>query len=240
MSWHLTVGESAFLAPAGVVLGAVVSYFAVRRSARDNLAAQGLAIAANAEQERLRREADIERERRDHLRDGYRRAASALEEIDIATEHLLRSVRRLPPFDDQEAQVRQRLAEASFSRFWKIFHDRASVCRSELIVASSDGVRALRHYLTTATKVFQEYSPSVDFDGATPWLSRFRFDDASLSHALVDGPFDADSVLAAYLEDLGTLALICEWGIARIRYELGLTGPVPSLAFGGRLPQSRD
>lgn len=42
--WHLTIAETALCVPAGVVLGAVVSYFAVRNSTQATLAVQRAAL----------------------------------------------------------------------------------------------------------------------------------------------------------------------------------------------------
>src|SRR4051812_22988829 len=109
---HLTIGETAFLAPAGVILGAVVSYFAVRKSAGDNLTAQketinanreiaGLTLQANRELAEQARERDEARERRQHQRDAYVSLMGLAAEIGDAASEL---ATQLDLWDETEAQ----------------------------------------------------------------------------------------------------------------------------------------
>jgi hypothetical protein len=86
---HLTIGETAFLAPAGVILGAVVSYFAVRKTAKDNVAGQKLTIEANRLMAQAEREEAIARERREHKREAYVRLIGLLGQLNKARRTLL-------------------------------------------------------------------------------------------------------------------------------------------------------
>ncbi len=89
MSAHLTIAETALLGPIGVVVGALVSYFAVRNAAAASFRAQEKTIEANREineqnrqadmaSELREREAAVDRERRQYQRQTYQDVVSEL------------------------------------------------------------------------------------------------------------------------------------------------------------------
>lgn len=249
VSWHLTVGETAFFAPAGVILGAVVSYFAVRKSARDNLVAQQKTIEANREiaalttQTNLRiaeeeRKRDEDRERRAHQKEPYEAVALALESFasDLQEQLWFFRLARDRKWDDFESEGRQKQLTSDWHEFWNKFRQTHETVRTKLLTTASDELNHLRYYFRTAETVFQDYGPSGDLkQNPKKWLSEFFVDrsDNVLGKTYRYGEFSPVDTLNSYIDSFDMMHDLVFWGMERIRYELGVSTDEPTRPYEG-------
>ncbi len=227
MSAHLTIGETAFLAPAGVILGALVSYFALRNSANANLKAQKKTIKANREINEQNRQADearefrerqaaIGHERRQYQRRTYEGVVSDLTAI-IDTLQALRHP-SLPPVPSEED------FEEKAGPWTQIVGALIEHTRKTFRGASLDASVRVRNNLEVLNHLVP-YASMPSESANMRWLEHI---DGKLW--LHSDPLDTDEeTRRRYSSTVTILWVIARWTVSHIRYELRIdeTEPPP-------------
>jgi hypothetical protein len=253
MSWHLTIGETAFFAPAGVILGAFVSYRAVRRSAADNLKAQEQTIEANREIaqqsfEHARkladdaRAADAVRGRRAQQVDAYRDGAIRIEELQARVKQQIQYLEWLREWkkDDIASDLRQTQLRGEFEGFWSFLIDNSMEIRRLLLATASDELNHLRYFLVTTQDVFGDFSYTTDLLTEylpKKWVSEYDSSSGVLIARMREGRFDRAQVVDSYLAQYRTLQDILVWAIRQIRFELGVSEKPADRQYSGYDPR---
>jgi len=172
------------------------------------------------------RDDKLSREQREIRRAAYDDAALALEEIIDAVDFYAFTLRSALKEEVWQTEKRRQGASNLFSSFWKTFQDRERTCRRRLITVASDDLNPLRGYLLIARAVVQEHSPKYDLT-TTPEdparISQFNTHSGTLYKQFTDIA-EPRKILEIYLSNLRTIREFATWGLAQIRYELGV-GP---------------
>jgi hypothetical protein len=224
--WHLTIGETAFLAPVGVIIGALVSYVAVKRTASVSLEAQRLAIAAEREQADVQRRTDVAREERDHRRVAYAELGGHLQGIFDVLNYIVGPV--LETSTRPETDWLTSVSENGWSGFYIQVLDTMPDCRRLAAVYGSPNVRAAVGALGALIRGLAPPAPFKDSPGH--WMYAMTVRDGGIATGLVRLS-DPNELRDAMLGNIQIIQAITGYGLASIRYEL-----VPSTTAPTRPP----
>jgi hypothetical protein len=225
VSAHLTIAETAFLAPAGVILGAMVSYFAVRNSAAANLEAQKETIRANREINEQNRKADearelrerdaaMGRERRQYQRQTYERVVSDLTVITDTLQALRHP--SLPPVPSQAD------FEEKAGSWAQVVDALIEHTRKTFRAASLDASVRVRNNL----EVLNHLIPYVSMPSPSANMRWLEHSEGKLW--LRSDPLDTDEeTRRRYSSTVTILWVITRWTVSHIRYELRIDEAEP-------------
>lgn len=213
--WHLTIGETAFFTPFGVVLGAVVSYVAVRRSTAATLEIQKAAIAETHVQAAEQRQADLDREERDHRRAAYTELGGHLQSVSDALNYVVGPV-LLTSSAPQPDWVTTSEANG-WGGFYAQIMDTVPSCRRLASVYGSPEVRGATGALSALVRVLAP--PSAFADSSGHWMHELDQRDGGIASCLKTLQ-DGNELRATMLDNIRIVQEIVRYGLAQIRYEL--------------------
>lgn len=255
MSWHLTVGETAFLAPGGVILGAIVSYFAVRKSAIDNLRAQEKTIVANREiaeasqqfetaRELSRHAEAASKEAREHRRSAYAEVMQILGPL----QDLILGLSTAILLQRKTGRVNPGILPKDFQSLWSYFEEFADkfaeylrVSGPIIALSGSNEMRQTFTYLTIP-EVFVRYYCKLPKD-LTPTKTEFFWynnieDEILINYFIKPAGLESASYLRGMELTLATLDRIFHWQVGKMREEVGSGDKIPE--FFLKATESRE
>jgi hypothetical protein len=213
--WHLTLGEPAFLAPAGVVLGAVVSYLAMSRTTAATLRVQRLAIEEDRDRAAEQRRAELGREERDHRRAAYAELGGHLQGVFDALNYIVGPV--LQTSTASESDWSGSASTNGWSGFYAQVLDAVPDCRRLAAVYGSAEVRAAVGALGAIARAL---APPASFkDSPRHWMHAMTQHDGGIATELITLQ-DGNELRSAMVGNIQIAQAITGYGLAQIRHEL--------------------
>ncbi len=212
--WHLTIAETAFLTPFGVILGAAVAYVASRRSAKDNLKAQEQLIEANRQLAEQVRIADLQREARDRRRESYLNLGGQLQAINDVLNWVVGPILQTSGLDESHWDAAEPIT--TWGALYAQVLDAMPDCRR---AAAVDGTAEVRACVGALGSLVRTLEPPQRFsDGSGYWVHQLTKRDGGIQASLETIGPDTPLYRIAFT-NIELLHEIVNFGLARIRHE---------------------